>query len=110
MGNNQAFTDFEATVLATYNRGVLDKDLLSSFMEMHRGSDIDHGGMVGTIARDGLDVEEIVIKLFTGKVIESPDLPKNHKTWTEEQESVNEEYWEKRYEAFSEIANKFGWC
>lgn len=59
MGNNAAFTDFEATVIATYNKGVLDEELLSAFMEIYRDSDIDHGGMRGTLSKDGLDVEEI---------------------------------------------------
>jgi hypothetical protein len=32
VGNNAAFTSFEATVIAVYNRGVLDKELLSDLM------------------------------------------------------------------------------
>jgi len=32
MGNNAAFTRFEAAVIAVYNRGVLDKELLSDLM------------------------------------------------------------------------------
>lgn len=110
MGNNAAFTEFEATVLATYNKGVLDKDLLSTFMERYRGTDIDHGGMTGDLAKDGLDVQEIVLKTFGKKIPKYPKLPKDHETWTEEQCEQNEKYWEERYEAMSEIENKmFGW-
>lgn len=110
MGNNQAFTDFEATVLATYNKGVLDKDLLSTFMERYRGVDIDSGGKTGTLSKDGLDIEGIVFKIFEKAGPAKPVLPQNHKTWTSEQDRQNEEYWDARYEAFSEISRgKFGW-
>jgi hypothetical protein len=109
MGNNAAFTDFEATVVATYNKGVLDEELLSVFMEMHRDSDIDHGGMVGTLSKDGLDVEQIVIKTFGKSVPERPILPDDYKTWTAEQDALNEEYYEKKGTAFSEISARFGW-
>jgi hypothetical protein len=45
MGNNAAFTAFEATVIAVYNEGVLDKKLLSALMKSYEGVDIDHGGV-----------------------------------------------------------------
>lgn len=109
MGNNQAFTHFEATVIAVYDKGVLDKDLLSTFMEQYRGVDIDHGGMEGTLSKDGLDVEEIVLKTFGKEVPSKPDIPCDWKTWTPEQRSRNEAYWDARYEAFHEISNQFGW-
>lgn len=110
MGNNAAFTDFEATVIATYNKGVLDKELLSAFMEIHRGSDIDHGGMVGTLSNDGLDVEEIVIKTFGKEIPTRPELPEDYTTWTPEQDQLNEAYYETRGQLFSEISSGlFGW-
>lgn len=110
MGNNEAYTNFEATVIATYNKGVLDQELLSSFMEYHRGSDIDSGGKVGTLSKDGLDVEEIVLKVFGLEVPKRPELPKDYKTWTPEQDALNEAYWEQRYDLFSSIAyERFGW-
>lgn len=110
MGNNQAFSDFESVVIATYDKGVLDRELLSKFMEIHRGSDIDRGGMAGTLSKDGMDVEEIVLKVFAKKMPERPKLPKDHKKWTPEHEALNEAYWDSRYEAFHEIADKkFGW-
>src|ERR1035437_6740514 len=68
MGNNAAFTRFEASVIAVYNRGVLDKELLSDLMRPYEGVDIDHGGMEGTLANDGFDIEEIVIRTL-GKTL-----------------------------------------
>lgn len=110
VGNNEAFTTFEATVIATYDKGALDKALLSTLMEQYRGADIDHGGMVGTLSRDGLDVEEIVLKLFGKACPQYPSLPKDHRTWTPEQERQNDEYWELRSAAFAEISRGlFGW-
>lgn len=109
MGNS-AFTAFEATVIATYNKGVLDKELLSSFMEQHRGSDIDEGGMVGTLSNDGLDVHEIALKTFGKDIPQRPNLPEDYKQWTPEQEHANDVYYETMGEAFSEITDRFGWC
>lgn len=109
MGNNAAFTAFEATVIAVYNHGVLDKKLLSDLMRPYEGIDIDHGGMEGTLSKDKLDVEEIVIKTFGGVIPPRPKLPKNYKTWTRAQEDLNEAYHEAKAEAFLSISNKFGW-
>lgn len=109
MGNNAAFTNFEATVLATYNKGVLDEELLSVLMETHRGSDIDRGEMTGDLAKDGLDVDEIILKVFGTPAAPRPDLPADHKTWTPEQEAINEKYWEDRCEAVDAITERFGW-
>ena len=109
VGNNAAFTSFEATVIAVYNRGVLDKELLSDLMRPYEGVDIDHGGMEGTLAKDGLDVEEIVIKTFGKTLPARPDLPKNHNDWTPEQEALNDAYQELRAEMFFAITDQFGW-
>jgi hypothetical protein len=109
MGNNAAFTRFEATVIAVYNRGVLDKGLLSDLMRPYEGVDIDHGGMEGTLAKDGLDVEEIVIKTFGKTLPARPDLPPSHREWTPEQEALNDAYQEIRAETFFSITKQFGW-
>lgn len=109
MGNNAAFTSFEATVLATYNKGVLDRELLSSFMEQHRGVDIDSGGMVGTLSDDGKDVVEIVLTVFGEDVPSRPDLPEDYKAWTPEQDAENEEYHETLWGKFHGITDRFGW-
>ncbi len=110
MGNNQAFTSWEATVIATYNKGVLDKELLSEFMEQYRDCDIDQGGMEGTLSKDGLDCQEITLKVFGVTVPPKPVLPKDWKEWTEAQEEENEAYGEAFYEAFHKISDQFGWC
>src|SRR5450759_3972293 len=89
MGNNAAFTSFEAAVIAVYNRGVLDKELLSDLMRPYEGVDIAHGGMEGTLANDGLDIEEIVIRTFGKTLPARPDLPPNHREWTAVQEALH---------------------
>lgn len=95
MGNNQAFTDFEALVIEIYNGCGLDKELLAKIMEQYRGTDIDLGGMVGTVSNDGLDIEEIVVKTL-GELPPKPIPP-------------DEVYWESIYELFKEITDGFGW-
>ncbi len=109
MGNNAAFTYFEATTLATYDKGVLDRDLLSSFMELHRGEDIDSGGREGNLSIDGKDIVEVVLTVFGVKIPERPVLPKDHNTWTREQDDANEAWDQALWDAFTTITNKFGW-
>lgn len=111
MGNNAAFSDFEATTVMLYDQGVLSEAILSSIMERYRGTDIDHGGMAGTLAKDGLDCEEIVLKVFGVEVPKYPDVPKSMADWTEDQELAVEQYWEVRTGAFLKISmERFGWC
>lgn len=113
MGNNSAFTAFEATVVAVYKSGKLDKKLLGDLMRPYADCDIDSGGKEGlSVKEDGLnlEVEDIVIKVMTGKVIIPPKLPKDYSKWTPEQELENENYHEQRDNAFNKITNKFGWC
>ena len=109
MGNNAAFTAFEATVIAVYNVGLLDQELLSKLMEPYRGVDIDQGGMVGTLTSDKLDVEEVVIKTFGVPLPVRPKLPEDYKTWTRAQDQLNEAYQEAKAKAFLSISNKFDW-
>lgn len=81
MGNNSAFTAFEATVVAVYKSGKLDKKLLADLMKPYADCDIDSGGKVGLFVRENgqnLEVEDIVIKVMTGKVFTPPKLPKDY--------------------------------
>jgi hypothetical protein len=109
MGNNAAFTAFEATVIAVYDEGVLTKKLLIKLMLPYKGVDIDHGGMLGTLSKDKMDVEEIVIKTFGKKMPVRPDLPKDYRTWTNKQCDQNEVYNEAQAELFCGITDKYGW-
>lgn len=110
MGNNSAFTAFEHSVVSVYRRGKLDKELLADLMEPYRDTDIDSGGKVGLFVNEGkriMEVEDIVIKVMTGTFIDPPKLPKDYRTWTPEQSKLNDDYHEKRYEAFNTITDKF---
>lgn len=109
MGNNEAFTAFEATAIAVYNRGILDKDLLSELMKPYGGVDIDSGGMAGTLANDGKDIIEIVLTVFGEPVPVRPKLPENYREWTPEQDAANEEYQESLWGKFNKITDQFGW-
>lgn len=109
MGNNAAFTAFEATVIANYNRGVLDQELLSELMEPYLGVDIDSGATLRALAKDGLDVEEVVIKTFGVKLPVRPDIPKDRATWTDADCKMNDDYQELRAELFLDVTAARGW-
>jgi hypothetical protein len=120
MGNNAAFTAFERTVIAVYNTGELDKKLLKELAEPYRDSDIDSGGMEGTLSKPvagplgisrPMDIVDIVIQTWTGKIPEArPKLPKDYSKSTEEQRKANDDYQERRWTAFNKITDTFGWC
>jgi hypothetical protein len=117
MGNNSAYTAFETSVILCAKRGVLDKKLLADLMEPYRDMDIDSGGKVGTVVkfkcRDGiirkLEVEDVVINVFTGKYFEPPKLPKKFLDWSDAEQKLNDDYQERRSLAFNRITDRFGW-
>ena len=109
MGDNSAYSDFEQITVGLYDLGRLDKKSLSVILETWRERDIDSGGYAGTLSKDGLDCEEIVIKLFGGNLPVKTKLPKDSNAWTDAQEAASEKYWEDKSEAFGKITRKFGW-
>jgi hypothetical protein len=109
MGNNAAFTSFEASVIAVYNRGVLDKELLDALAAPYEGMDIDRGGQEGTLAKDGLDIDGVICKVYGVKLPKKPDMPRHHTDWTKEQEQANDAWYELQYEALKPIEAGWGW-
>ena len=109
MGNNSAFTSFEASVIAVYNHGVLDKELLAELAKPYADTDIDRGGMEGTLTKDGLDIDGVILKIHGVKLPPRPELPADHKTWTPEHYEANEEWDELQYEAVIKIEREWGW-
>ncbi len=108
MGNNAAFATFEATVLSLYDHGALTPEVLAAVMEPYRGSDVDPGGMLGTLSKDGLDVDEIVLKVFGISVPDKPKLSKG--PWTDEEHAANGEYYDRQSDALYKITHdRFGW-
>jgi hypothetical protein len=111
MGNNAAFGEFEFYTVTLYDKGVLDKELLTTIMERYRGTDIDSGGKEDLSSKDGLDIEQIVLKVFGVSLRPRPVLPADSKTWTPADHLLNKRYWDWHFEQFSKIANgMFGWC
>lgn len=64
MGWNQGYTIYEATIVAAYNSGKLDKELLAAIMEPYRGTDIDHGGETGLRTKDGKSADQVAVETF----------------------------------------------
>lgn len=102
MGWNTGYTIFEATVVGAYDLGKLDADLLTVLMEPYRGTDIDSGGSHDLMAKDGLDVVDIVLKTFGEPSPAKPGLA----TCADEE---SEAYWEAKAEAFYRVRKRFGW-
>lgn len=102
MGWNAGYRVFEATVIGAYDLGKLDKKLLSVLMEPYRDTDIDSGGSKNLKTKDGLSVEEVVLKTFGKPLPVKPDF----KTCSDDE---TEDYHETIAEAFDEITDKFGW-
>lgn len=110
MGNNAAYTSFEWITIYLYDKGLLNKEILSDIMEQYRGTDIDSGGSRDLISKDGLGIYEVVLKTFDIKVPEKPNVPKNWKDQTEEQNEIWNNYCDTIYDLFNEVTDKFGWC
>jgi hypothetical protein len=93
MGWNQGYTIYEATIVAAYNAGKLDKELLAAIMEPYRGSDIDHGGETGLKTKDGKSADQVAVEAFGLK-------------WLSREEDHDGE---KNYEAFRKVSDHLGW-
>ena len=110
MGNNAAFTSFEASVLAVYNKGVLDKELLDALAAPYEGMDIDRGGMECTLAEDdGLDIDGIILKMYGVVLDPYPVIPEDWHNWTDEQRDANDTWQEAKAEALQKIEDGWGW-
>lgn len=109
MGNNQAFSSFEASVIAVYNRGVLDKELLDALAAPYEGIDIDRGGMEGTLAKDRLDIDGIILKMYGIELPPRPDLPEDFGDWTPAQQEASDAWFELQYGEVSKIEAIWGW-
>lgn len=106
MGWNAGYKIFEATVVGAYDLGKLDKDLLSVLMEPYRNTDIDSGGRLGLMAKDGKDIDQIVIETWGLEMPQRPDgePPGMTGDWTEW-----DEYYDTIYNRFCKVTEHFGW-
>lgn len=111
MGNNQAFSFMEATLIAVADAGALDAKLCAVLCEPYRDSDIDSGGRRGLRTKDGREIEQVVIEAMGGTMPTKPTVkePTKWSATSEASEAWNA-YHEAVYEAFHAITyNTFGW-
>jgi len=83
MGNNAAYTNWEASVIALYNAGELNPATLDILSEIYRGTDIDSGGSMDLHSNDGKDVEQICVETIHPGVTPDvdPDYPEEGPAW-----------------------------
>lgn len=116
MGWNQGFTIMEATVIGAYDLGKLDRELLAVLLEPYRYTDIDSGGKLGTLTKDGKDVEQVVVEAWGLKMPAPPDVPmpdiSRWQAWTEA-ENADADAWDQWGEScvglFNQVTAEFGW-
>lgn len=96
MGNNEAYADFETTVIELYDAGGLTKESLERIGKRYWGKygDIDSGGSQDLLTHDGKDLLHVVVETM------APDF----KPQSDDIDEVDEEL----YEKFSEITD--GWA
>jgi hypothetical protein len=99
MGNNQAFSFFEQTVIGAYDLDRLDKPLLAVLMKPYRDVDIDSGGKMGLTTKDGKGIDQVVIETW-GLTFPKRTKPDNER---------DDEYDDEVYELFSKVTDHFGW-
>ena len=110
MGNNQAFTIMEMTVIGVADAGLLNETLCRVLCEPYRGSDIDSGGCCGLKTKDGRGIEQVIIEAM-GRVMPEKPTMKEPKKWSDSPENrAWDAYGEAVYAAFHDITyNVFGW-
>lgn len=104
MGWNSGYTVFEATVVAAYDLGKLDRALLAVLMEPYRRTDIDSGGSCDLKSKDGKGVEQIVIETW------GLEMPTNPSCESDADPDAWDAYHDAVYCKFREVIAHFGWA
>lgn len=73
MGNNDAMTAFEATVIAVYDVGMLTPELLDILASPYSGTDIDCGGLAHLETKDGKELFQVIAETYNPGVIPPPE-------------------------------------
>ncbi len=73
MGNNQAYSDWEQLIIRLTDAGKMDLEVLDIISEVYRGLDVDHGGASYITTKDGLDADQVAIKLVDPEWVADPD-------------------------------------
>ena len=101
MGWSSGYYIIEQQVLAAYNLGKLDKDLLSALMEPFGNKDVDLD-FTGEVANDGKDFLEIIVTTWGYELPEKPSKKQN-------KGDDYADYRELLYEKAREIMAHFNW-
>ena len=100
MRTRTAYTTFEQTVIALYDKEALTLNLLDTLAWMYTGMEVDSAGSRSLIARDGRDVQQVCIALT------SPGFLLAESGSSDD----DDEYWERELEEWTKIARtRWGW-
>jgi YD repeat-containing protein len=104
MGNNDAYSNFQFTVITLYDHGVLTLDILDSFGNYAcTYPDIDSGGDTGLTTKDGKTLEQVCIEIV------DPEW-KPVKSTTVSYDDPDHWKWEEEYNKWEEITGRrWGW-
>lgn len=95
-----AYTTFEQTVIALYDKGAITPELLDTLAWMYRGMEVDTAGGKGLVAHDNKDVQQVCIALL------NPSFTLVEKGSNDD----DDEYWERELYEWSKIVNtRWGW-
>lgn len=96
-----AYTTFEQTVMALYDKEAITPELLDTLAWMYRGMEVDSAGSRGLVARDGKDLQQVCIALV------NPSFTLVERDCKDD----NDEYWECELREWSKIVtSRWGWC
>jgi hypothetical protein len=65
--------------------------------------------MAGTLAKDGLDIDGIIFKMYGVIIPPKPELPKDYREWTDRQTQLNEDWAELQWDKLQVIEEGWGW-
>lgn len=100
MRSRAAYTTFEQTVMALYEKRTLTLDLLDLLAKMYQGIAVDSAGSKNLRASDGKDMQQVCIALV------DPAFALVERGACND----NDEYWEQELNTWSHIiSNRWGW-
>ncbi len=112
MGWNEGYSIYEEIVIGLYDKNVLTQDVLQIVLNPFRDTDMDHGGSADLKTHDGLNADEVVVKVAKPEFWDNWDKRRNDilqksdcSTWEQWYEKFT--YKTKEYKEESNLSDEF---